>query len=129
LLDLLRVRARTTHDIVRQAAPYFDGSIEYDAAAAAKHWKDRELTLGLLEDAETVLESAPAWTPDSLEPLLRQLAEQRRIAAGQLFQPLRIALTGLAVSPGIFEVLVMMGRERALRRLKEAAEWVRSSAL
>jgi glutamyl-tRNA synthetase len=129
LLDLLRVRARTTHDIVRQAAPYFDVPIEYDASAAAKHWKDRDLTIGLLDDARQVLETAPNWTAEGLEPLLRELAARRGIAAGQLFQPLRIALTGLAVSPGIFEVLVMMGRDRALRRLRDAAEWLQSSAL
>jgi len=129
LLDLLRVRARTTHDIVRQAAPYFDVSIEYDSTAAAKHWKDRDLTIRLLDDARQVLDSASDWTAEGLEPLLRELAAQRGVAAGQLFQPLRIALTGLAVSPGIFEVLVMMGRDRALRRLRDAAEWLRSSVL
>jgi glutamyl-tRNA synthetase len=129
LLDLLRVRARTIHDIVRQAAPYFAGRIEYDAAAVAKHWTDRELTTALLDEAHTTLRSAPYWEPEVLEPALRELAAQRGLPAGQLFQPLRIALTGLAVSPGIFEVLQMMGRDRALGRLRDAQSWLSSSRL
>jgi len=53
---------------------------------------------------------------------LRSLAESRSIAAGKIFQPLRVALTGLTVSPGIFDVLVMLGRDRALRRLERAVD-------
>jgi glutamyl-tRNA synthetase len=46
------------------------------------------------------------------------------VAAGKVFQPLRVALTGLTVSPGIFEVLVMMGRDLALRRIGDAVAWL-----
>jgi glutamyl-tRNA synthetase len=59
-----------------------------------------------------------------MEATLRELAEARGIAAGKIFQPLRVALTGVSVSPGIFEVLVAMGRELALRRLDNALRWL-----
>jgi glutamyl-tRNA synthetase len=127
LLDLLRVRARTVDDIVRQARPYFDGAIEYDPAAVAKHWKDRDGAAATLQAAADVLRGAPDWTAEALEPLMRDLAKRRGIATGKLFQPLRVALTGLSVSPGIFDVLVMMGRERALSRIEESVEWLQRS--
>jgi glutamyl-tRNA synthetase len=120
LIDLLKVRARTIDDIVRQAAPYFPGKLTYDGDAVAKHWKDREAAAESLRATREALASASAWTPEVLEETLRALAEKRGTTAGKIFQPLRVALTGLTVSPGIFEVLVALGRSLALQRLDEA---------
>jgi glutamyl-tRNA synthetase len=128
LLDLLRVRARTIDDIVRQAGPYFLDSIEYDADAAGKNWKDKAAAAEILEAAGAALSAATGWNEEALEKELRGLAESKGIAAGKIFQPLRVALTGLAVSPGIFEVLVMQGREMALKRIGDAVTWLRLPA-
>ncbi|HEY6827971.1 MAG TPA: glutamate--tRNA ligase [Gemmatimonadaceae bacterium] len=120
LIDLLKVRARTLDDIVRQATPYFSETVEYDADAVAKGWKDREATQTILNASRDALASAATWTTEALEPVLRQLAEQIGVGAGKIFQPLRIALTGVAASPGIFDVLVLLGRERSLARIDAA---------
>jgi glutamyl-tRNA synthetase len=122
LLELLKVRARTLDDIVRQAAPYFQDEIAYDPDAEAKQWKDRTATAALLRGVKEALASLAAWEPAAMEESLRALAERLGFGekAGKLFQPLRVALTGLGVSPGIFEVLVMLGRERSLRRIDAA---------
>jgi glutamyl-tRNA synthetase len=122
LLDLLRVRARTVSDIVRQAAPYFRDTIEYDPDAVAKQWPDRNAARHILESAEVQLRTVEPWTIDYLEIALRSLAESLGLSAGKVFQPLRVALTGLAVSPGIFDVLVMLGRDRALSRISTAIQ-------
>jgi glutamyl-tRNA synthetase len=120
LVDLLRVRARTIVDIVRQAGPYLRDTITYDPDAVAKQWKDKAATTELLSATRDALEHVPAWTSEALEPALRGLSEARGVSAGKIFQPLRVALTGLTVSPGIFDVLVLLGRERALARLDDA---------
>ncbi len=121
LLDQLRVRARTIDDVVRQAAPYLRDAIEYDPDAVAKQWtKDPATARALLADARTALASLHAWTPETMEPALRAAAESRGLAAGKLFQPLRVALTGLTVSPGIFDVLELLGRDRSLARIDAA---------
>jgi glutamyl-tRNA synthetase len=120
LIDLLRVRARTITDIVRQAEPYLRDTIAYDPDAVAKLWKDREATADLLGTVRTRLAAVESWTPDALEPALRTLADARGTTAGKIFQPLRVALTGLTVSPGIFDVLVMLGRDTALSRIDTA---------
>jgi glutamyl-tRNA synthetase len=119
LLDLLRIRARTTHDIVRQAGPYFQDEIEYDGEAVAKHWKEASATAELLIASRARLANAE-WDAASLEATLRSLADERGIAGGKIFQPLRVALTGLAVSPGIFDVLQALGREKTLKRIDAA---------
>ena len=117
LLDLLRVRARTIDDIVRQARPYFVDEVDYDPDAVAKHWKDRGTTTKLLGATHDRLAALVEWTPAAMEDALRTLAEELGTTAGKIFQPLRIALTGLTVSPGIFDVLLMLGRERSLARI------------
>jgi glutamyl-tRNA synthetase len=127
LLDLLRVRARTIDDIVRQAGPYFLDHIEYDPEAVAKQWKNPDEAAGMLEQIAQTLAAAPGWQTEPLESALRSLAESRGIAAGKLFQPLRVALTGLTVSPGIFEVLMVMGRDLALARISDAVAWLKAS--
>ena len=124
LLDLLKVRARTIADIVRQARPYFSDRIEYEPEAVAKLWKDREGTAGLLAAIGERLAAIPRWSIEAMEASLRSLAEERRVAPGKVFQPLRVALTGASVSPGIFEVLEVMGRERSLRRIRDALEFL-----
>ena len=126
LLDMLRVRARTIDDIVRQAEPYFRDTIEYDPEAVAKNWKDRGASADILDAARDALDGEHEWSLEALEQTLRALAESKGIAAGKIFQPLRVALTGLSVSPGIFEVLVMQGRRLALKRIADGAGWIRS---
>ncbi len=122
LIDLLRVRARTTDDIVRQATPYLREVITYDADAVAKQWKDAAATRDLLTATAERLAGLPTWTPTAMEEGLRALAEARGITAGKIFQPLRVALTGLGVSPGIFEVLELLGQERSLARIAAAVQ-------
>jgi len=128
LIDMLRVRARTVDDVVRQAAPYFRDAIEYDPEAVAKQWKDRAAAADVLEATAARLRTVEAWEPEPMEAALRQLAEELGVAGGKVFQPLRVALTGYAVSPGIFDVLVMLGRERSLARLDQAVAWLRTPA-
>lgn len=122
LLELLKVRARTLDDIVRQAGPYLQDVIEYDPDAVARQWKDASATARILGAVRATLAALPSWDPPALEEALRRLAESLGFGdrAGRIFQPLRVALTGLSVSPGIFDVLQMLGRTRSLERLDRA---------
>ncbi|MEO8909135.1 MAG: glutamate--tRNA ligase [Gemmatimonadaceae bacterium] len=120
LLDLLRVRSRTIDDIVRQAGPYFLADIEYDPTAVAKNWKDPLESAELLRASRAALADVTIWDAVALEGALRGLAERKGLSAGKIFQPLRVALTGMTVSPGIFEMLVQMGRDLSLSRIDKA---------
>jgi glutamyl-tRNA synthetase len=126
LLDLLKVRARTPQDVVPQAVPYFRDEIVYDPDAVAKSWKDAAGTAELFRETRARLASLTTWDAPSMEAALRSLAEERGVGAGKIFQPLRVALTGSGVSPGIFEVLVAMGRSLSLKRLDDAERYVRN---
>jgi glutamyl-tRNA synthetase len=129
LLDLLKVRARTIDDIVRQAGPYFHGLISYDPDAVAKQWKDRAGTRAILSQVRDTLAGLEHWEPAAMEEALRLLAERLGFGekAGRVLQPLRVALTGLAASPGIFDVLLMLGRDRSLARIDDAVSFLQAA--
>jgi glutamyl-tRNA synthetase len=123
LLDFLKERCRTLDDLARLARPYFpDATFEIDAALVESHLrKDSARTRELLLAAAQALETLPTWQPVEMETALRAIAERHGVVAGKLFQPMRIALTASTVSPGIFDVLTQLGRDLAVKRLRDAA--------
>ncbi|MFI5246741.1 MAG: glutamate--tRNA ligase, partial [Gemmatimonadales bacterium] len=123
LLDFVKERCRTLDDLARLARPYFTSlPFTIDPALVESHLrKDPVVTRALLADATAVLEPLPDWTQAAMEPALRAVAERHGVAAGKVFQPMRIALTASTVSPGIFDVLVQLGRDVSLERLRAAA--------
>jgi glutamyl-tRNA synthetase len=123
LLDFVKERCRTLDDLARLARPYFTSlPFSIDAALVESHLrKDSALTAALLTDATAALEQLADWSAAAMEPALRAVAERHGVAAGKVFQRMRIALTASTVSPGIFEVLVQLGRAVSVKRLKEAA--------
>lgn len=120
--ELVRTRARTVESMASQARPFFTPleELAFDDAAVAKHWKDPEGTRERLTAVRAELLAAESFDEATLEPALRGVAERLGIGAGKLFQPLRVALMGSAESPGIFDVLVLLGRARAVERLDRA---------
>jgi glutamyl-tRNA synthetase len=129
-IDLLKSRARTLDDLVERCGPYLDPTddFEYDAKAEKKHLKGDGLC-GHLEALEASLAAAGSWEAEALETALRGVADDRELSAGKLIHPTRLAVTGQGVSPGIFEVLVVLGRERSLRRLRRLIDHVRRREL
>jgi len=123
LLELLRVRARTVIELVEQSRPYFLDEVTYDADAVRKQWKDGPATAELLVAVHDRIATAE-WSVEALETALRTLGEERGLGAGKIFQPMRVALTGVAATPGIFDVLLAIGRERSLDRLRSAATFL-----
>ena len=126
LIDLLRVRARTVSDIARQARAYIEDEIAYEPAATEKHWKEPAHVATHLDELGDRLRSVESWDAPSIEAALRTAADELGVAGGKLIHPLRVALTGAAVSPGIFEVAEVMGRDLVLRRVQRAVRLLRS---
>jgi glutamyl-tRNA synthetase len=120
--DLVKTRARTVESMADQAKAFFTplDSLAYDENAASKHWKNPGEAAERLEAARAVIATASDFDHDGLEVSLRAAAEGLGIGAGKMFQPLRLALMGSAESPGIFDVLVLLGRDRSLERIDRA---------
>jgi len=117
----VKTRSRTTLDIAKQVAVRLDARhVVFDEKATKEIAKDPAGYKAALEASLAVLKTAE-WTPAALEHALRALADQKGVAAGKVFQPIRIALTGGTVSEPVNELLFVVGRDAALKRLEAAA--------
>ena len=116
-IDLVKPRARKLDDIVPQLRPFLTDDIDRDPAAMAKYLSSDDLAPHLDAWRARLATVAP-FEAGALETALRALAEERGIKAASLIHATRVAVTGQAVSPGVFEVLELVGRERTLARLE-----------
>ncbi|MGH7443340.1 MAG: glutamate--tRNA ligase, partial [Longimicrobiales bacterium] len=124
LIDLLKTRARTIGDFARWGAAYLSADVLYDEDAVAKHWKDADATAVRLAAVHVAFAAVTTWSDGELEAALRAVAERLGVGAGKLIHPLRVALLGQGVSPGIFEVAVVLGHDQVLARLERARDRV-----
>jgi glutamyl-tRNA synthetase len=122
VLALLKPRAKKLPDYVEGARPFLADPESYDADAVDKHLKGVDARNHLVAIRDEF--SGAAFDEASLEQQLRQLADRRGVKAGSLIHATRIAMTGRMVSPGLFEMLVLLGRERVLERLNRLIEFL-----
>lgn len=125
-VTLIRERARTLHDFTNHGRPYFvdDLSFEFDEAAVKKNLRKEPALKELLPQLAEAFAAVDEFTHDSTEAALRRFADEKGVKAGVLINATRTALTGQAVGPGLFDLVVAIGKERTVARLKHAAQLV-----
>ena len=114
----LQERAKTLVELVEMAQYYFGDTVELDAAAAAKHLRPE--TAAPLQAVRAALAALAEWTVESIHGAFETVTAQFDLKLGKVAQPVRVAVTGGTVSPGIFEVLDVLGKERTLERIDRA---------
>jgi glutamyl-tRNA synthetase len=124
---LLQTRARSVKDFSVSGRAFFSDEFEYDAEAQKKFWKDARLP-ELLDEMALRLADSKSFDLAGTEATLRALAEEKGVKAGVLINAARVALTGQAVAPGLFEVMLALGQSRVADRLHRAAAHLRGSA-
>ncbi len=120
VIKLMQERARTINDFVEFASYFFERPTEYDEKYKSKHW-----TPDAKERLREVLPEFGAlntWSHDSLEGVIRAYAEKSGISAGKLIHPIRLAVTGRGMGPGLFELLEVIGKEESTTRIGHALE-------
>jgi glutamyl-tRNA synthetase len=121
VLELLKPRAKRLDDFAAQGRLFFSDAIEYDAAALEKHLRVPGMD-GHLEAIDAALTALDTFDPASTEAALRATAEARGVKAAVLIHSVRVAVSGKTVSPGLFEVLSLLGRSRVHARIAEARQ-------
>jgi glutamyl-tRNA synthetase len=123
LLELLRPRVKRLTELVEQARPLLTEVVAYETAAVEKHLSLPGLAdhVAALVDA---LGAAPAFDEASVEAAVRGTATARGLKAGALIHATRVAVTGRTQSPGLFEVLAWLGRDRVRTRLSQLLEFL-----
>lgn len=120
LLDLIRPRFRLLTALAAEVGTYAGHTVEYEAAAIKKFFKDPKLAEYLPQLAES-MGAVASFDLEETEKALRDLAMLLDVKAGLLINASRVCLTGKAVAPGIFDVMVILGREKTVDRLRQGA--------
>jgi glutamyl-tRNA synthetase len=126
LLELLRPRAKRLTDFVEQAKPLLTDAVAYEQEAIDKHLSTADVADHLAALMQT-LDAAAPYDEAQVEAAVRGTATARGIKAGALIHATRVAVTGRTQSPGLFEVLAWLGRDRTRARLARLLEYLSRS--
>jgi len=119
VIALLQDRAKTITELTGMIRIYYAEKVEMDEKAATKF-----LTLEstpLLEEIAHEIESMKVFTIDAIESLFKRFIEEKGLKMKHVGPPVRVALTGVTSSPGIFEIIELLGQKKAVERIKKAA--------
>ena len=125
IMPLIQERARTLAEAPELTQFFFIDELHYEADLLIGKKMDSAATIKALETAKQRLSEIESFDTESLESLLRPLAEELGLKAGQLFGALRGAVTGRAATPPLFQTMAVLGKERCLRRIEAALEKLR----
>jgi glutamyl-tRNA synthetase len=118
-------RSKTLEEMADAALFYFKDEIDYQPKAAKKF-----LTLKAVDiftEAISCFERAEDFREGEIEAIFNKITSERNISLGQIAQPHRVALTGSTASPGIYEVISNLGKERVIKRLKDAIAFIKDA--
>ena len=122
ITPLIQERIKLLRDVVTAADFFFvDELPPYDDAELIPQKGDRAMARAVLEKAVPVL-TATEFSHDSLEAALRKASDELKIKAGQMFQPIRVAVCGRKNAPPLFGTLEALGKETCLHRIQKAIE-------
>lgn len=124
LVDTVRVRVKTLQEVADASAYFFKDVEAYDEKGVAKHFKPEAAEL--LEKCIAALEADEVFDLTSTEAIYNKIAADNGLALGKVIHPTRLALTGRTVSPGMFDVMVLLGKEKTLARMRKAVEYIKS---
>ena len=116
----LKERCRTLIEFTSAARYFFSEDLETDPEAAKKFLIPENR--GVIEDVLKGMESIPSLSETDIDGLFKAIMSNKGLKMGQVAQPVRVALTGRAVSPGIFEVIDILGKDKVVRRLRTAID-------
>jgi len=125
VLLLLRERAHRLGDFLQHGKIFFTDEFDYDPEAVAKRWKSPS-TIEHLERTREALIGLDEFTVERTGAAIRDQAEKMGVSAAQLIHPLRVAVSGKAVGPGLFELLELVGREKTIERIDRAISYLKA---
>jgi len=126
VIQTLQPRSKTLVEMADGAAFYYKDDVEYDKTAADKFLMPD--ILSVLEKSVERIETLEPYTHEALENVFKLIMEETGLKFGKIAQPLRVAITGTSVSPGIFEMLLVLGKEKTIKRIKKAIGFIQDKA-
>lgn len=122
VVEVLRERSQTLQEMADKAEYFYRDFDQYEATAAKKHL--RPVAEEPLRAARTGFNALADWTPESIYAVVTEVAESLDLKMGKLAQPLRVAVSGTAATPSIDQTVALVGRDRTLRRIDHALDYI-----
>ena len=117
MIPCLKGRAKTLIEMAEKSAFFFKKQVDFDEKARSKFLTDE--VKPLLEKVITGLSALDDFSSDKIESVFKKTVEEENLKLGKLAQPVRVALTGTTVSPGIYDVILLLGKEKTIKRLRD----------
>jgi glutamyl-tRNA synthetase len=121
VIETLQPRSKTLVEMAQAAAFYYKEEIEFEEKAAKKFLKPE--TADLLNKCADAFDALGDFSQGAQEEAFKQIMEETGLGFGKIAQPLRVAVTGTTVSPGIFEMFIALGKDKTIQRIKKAAQF------
>jgi glutamyl-tRNA synthetase len=124
-LAMLSERAHRLSDFITYGRAFFTEDFDFDPEAVERRWKSGS-TVDYLVRTREALSTLGDFTSEGIEAAIRGLALELEVSAAKLIHPVRVAITGKAVGPGLFEIIELFGRDETKRRIDRAVAYIRS---
>jgi glutamyl-tRNA synthetase len=124
IVESLQPRTNTLVEMARGAVFYMAEDLTYDEKAGKKFLTAQALPL--LEDITEALSQQQDYGEEALQKLFANFAEEKNVKLGKVAMPVRVALSGSNVSPGLFEIISILGKEKVLARLQHGIDYIKS---
>jgi glutamyl/glutaminyl-tRNA synthetase len=122
-VDTVRDRVKTLSELAEASTYFYRDEFSYDPKGVEKHFR-KEGSADLLRRAAGLLRNFEPFNLESIETAYRSLSEELGISTGRLIHPTRLAISGRTMGPGLFDIIVLLGREKTVSRLEKAARWI-----
>jgi glutamyl-tRNA synthetase len=122
IVNMLKVRCKRMTDFVAKSEYFFDSDFSYDLKAAEKRFDDEGRRF--LIDLSKAFEQADDFTKEGIEKALDKVAEKLDVKRGKLIHPTRLAVSGVAEGPGLFDILETIGKTETLKRIERAIAFI-----
>ncbi len=123
VLELVKPRMKLLTNFIVFGGYYYRDPVVFDPIAVKKYWKDDEV-MERLGRVRLKMMDLDDFSEEAIEISVRDLADNLEISAAKLIHPIRLALTGFGVSPGLFEVMCLLGKETVVVRLEKAIRYL-----
>jgi glutamyl-tRNA synthetase len=120
ICSLVQDRIQVVPEVVTENRYFFEDPDEYEEAGVEKRWKGE--SAGLLRTYADRLEAVDTFGTETVETVLRDLADEKEVGAGAIIHPSRLAVSGRSYGPGVFGLLAAVGKEACIRRMRRAAD-------
>ena len=118
VVKLIKDRSKTITEITSMSEIFFKDKLEYDIDLLNKTFNDK--SIAIIKDFQSALSSIEDWSRVEIEKIFEDIMEQHEVAIGQVMKPVRVAISGIPFGPGIFDLILLLGKEICQIRLRHA---------